>query len=130
VPPDDDSRGPLPAIGLRLPAARREKSTGTGIIGFEAGSGKFTSFWVDSRSTRTSIRQSEDKFNGEEIVLFSKSLDPAAKDARRSRTVTRLEGNGNKLVHRQYSIGAGGTDRLMMELVMTRKAATAVPRPK
>jgi hypothetical protein len=107
-----------------------KKSTGTGVIGFEADTGKFTSFWVDSRSTRTSIRQSEDKFNGEEIVLFSKSLDPNAKDARRSRTVTRLEENGRKLVHRQYSIGADGKDRLMMELVMTRKAATAVPQAK
>jgi hypothetical protein len=107
-----------------------KKSTGLGIIGFDTDTGRFTSFWVDSRSTRTSIRQSEGKFNGEEIVLFSKSLDPDAKDARRSRTVTRLEENGSKLVHRQYSIGADGKDRLMMELLMTRKAATAVPQSK
>jgi hypothetical protein len=100
------------------------KSTGMGIIGFEAESGKFTSFWTDSRSTRMSIRQSEDKFNGEEIVLYSRSLDPQGKDARRSRTVTRLEDNGRKIVHRQYVPGPDGKERLMMELVMTRKAAT------
>ena len=88
-----------------------KKSTGLGIIGFEVETGKFTSFWTDSRSTRLSIRQSEGKFNGQEIVLFSKSLEPDAKEARRSRTVTRLEENGRKLVHRQYSIGSDGNDR-------------------
>jgi hypothetical protein len=102
-----------------------KKSTGLGIIGFEAETGKFTSFWTDSRSTRLSIRQSEDKFNGEEIVLFSKSLDPNAKEARRSRTVTRLEDNGRKLIHRQYTPGPDGQERLVMELLMTRKAAAA-----
>jgi hypothetical protein len=107
-----------------------KKTTGMGIIGFEAETGKFTSFWTDSRSTRLSIRQSEDKFNGEEIVLFSKSLDPNAKDARRSRTVTRLEEDGRKIVHRQYNPGPDGKERLLMELLMTRKAAAATPQAK
>lgn len=97
-------------------------STGMGVIGFEADSGRFTSFWTDSRSTRMSVRQSEGPFNGKEIVLHSRSLNPDEKDARRSRTVTRLEDDGRKIVHRQYTAGADGTERLVMELVMTRKA--------
>src|SRR5262249_27032927 len=40
------------------------KSTGTGIIGYEVKSGKFTSIWINSRSTQMSLRQSRDKFNG------------------------------------------------------------------
>ncbi len=98
-----------------------KKTTGQGTIGFDAESGKFTSVWTDARSTRMSFRQSEDKFNGEEIVLFSRSLADE-KEARRSRTVTRLEEDGKKLVHRQYVPGADGKERLMMELVLTRKA--------
>src|SRR5436190_15396129 len=31
------------------------KTTGTGLIGFETDSGKFTTVWVDSRSTRLSL---------------------------------------------------------------------------
>jgi hypothetical protein len=99
------------------------KTTGTGLIGFEAESGKFTSVWTDSRSTRMSLRQSEDKFNGEEIVLFSKGLDGGQREARRTRTVTRLEDDGRKILHRQYAIGPDGKERLMMELLMTRKPA-------
>ncbi len=57
--------------------------------------------------------------------MVSKSLDPHAKEARRSRTVTRLEDNGRKLIHRQYTPGPDGQERLVMELLMTRKAPTA-----
>jgi hypothetical protein len=96
------------------------KTTGTGTIGFEADSGKFTSVWVDSRATRMSFRQSADKFNGEEIVLLGKSLGEGG-ETRRSRTMTRLEDEGRKIVHRQYSIDAEGKERLVMELVLTRK---------
>jgi hypothetical protein len=99
------------------------KTTGTGLIGFEPASGKFTSVWTDSRQTRMSFRQSKDKFNGEEIVLYGSSLDPPAADARRSRTVSKLEDGDKKLLHRQYSINADGTERLVMELAMTRKKA-------
>jgi len=101
-----------------------KKTTGLGVIGFEAESGKFTSFWTDSRSTRMSIRQSEDKFNGTEIVLFGRSLNPDEKDKRRSRTVTRLEDDGQKIVHRQFTGGDEGKEREVMALVMTRKAQT------
>jgi hypothetical protein len=104
-----------------------QKTTGLGLIGFEADSGKFTSVWTDSRATRMSLRQSEDKFNGEEIVLYSKTLNADDKEARRSRTVTRLEDDGRKIVHRQYSLAADAKERLVMELVLTRKADKAPP---
>jgi hypothetical protein len=94
------------------------KTTGLGLIGFEADSGKFTSVWTDSRATRMSFRQADGKFNGEEIVLAGKAL--GGDEARRSRTVTRLEDEGRKIVHRQYAVG-DDKDRLVMELVMTRK---------
>jgi hypothetical protein len=99
------------------------RSTGLGIIGFEPQSGRFTSFWVDSRQTRMSARQSREPFDGEKIVLYSISLEPesAGKEARRSRTVTHLEDQGRKLIHRQYALGSGGEERLMMELIMTRR---------
>ena len=105
----------------------KNKTTGTGIIGFEADSGRFTSFWTDSRATRMSLRQSQDKFNGEEIVLFSRSLSPDSKEGRRSRTVTRLEDGGKKIVHRQYNQTPDGKERLLMELVLTRKPTPASP---
>jgi hypothetical protein len=95
------------------------KTTGLGLIGFEPDSGLFTSVWTDSRQTRMSIRRSEEKFNGEEITLVGKELD--GKDGRRTRTVTRLEDDGKKIVHRQYVIAADGKDRLVMELVLTKK---------
>ena len=102
------------------------KSTGTGIIGFEADSGKFTSVWMDSRRTQLSLRQSRDRFNGEEIVLYSQTLG-TGKEGRQSRTVTRLEDDGRKIVHRQYNPSADGKERLIMELVLTRKPRTASP---
>jgi len=99
------------------------QSTGLGIIGFEPESGTFTSFWTDSRQTRMSVRQSRDPFDGERIVLYSRSLEGEGKDARRSKTVSRLEDGGRKLVHRQYTLGPDGDDRLIMELVLTRRPA-------
>ena len=95
------------------------KSTGLGIIGFEPGTARFTSVWTDSRQTRMSFRQSQDKFDGEQIVLFGQSLG-SENDNRRSKTVTRLEDRGNKIVHRQYSFDKG-QERLVMELKLTRK---------
>jgi hypothetical protein len=103
------------------------QTTGTGTIGFEPDTGLFTSTWIDSRSTRMSLRQSQDKFDGEQIVLFSKTLQEGGRETRRSRTVTRLEDEGRKIVHRQYTPGKDDKERLVMELVMTRKAET--PRP-
>ena len=72
-----------------------------------------------------SFRQSEDKFNGEEIVLYSRALGADGKDMRTSRTVTHLEDKGAKIVHRQYVPAGDGKERLVMELVLTRKTEKA-----
>ena len=96
------------------------KTTGLGIIGFEPETGRFTSFWTDSRQTRMSVRQSQDKFDGKEIVLYSRSLQGEGKEARISKTVSRLENEDRKLIHRQYAVGPAGAERLVMELMMTR----------
>ena len=104
------------------------KTTGTGLIGFETQTGLFTSVWVDSRSTRMSLRHSKDKFDGKEIVLYSRSLE--AKEGRQSRTVTRIEDHGKKIVHRQFSATRDGKERLVMQLVMTRKAKLLKARPQ
>jgi hypothetical protein len=103
-----------------------ERSTGMGIIGFEPSTGRFTSVWTDSRQTRMSFRQAQDKFDGEQIVLYSKSLGEE-NESRRSRTVSKIEDNGNRVAHRQYNINADGSERLVMELILTRKAA-ATPK--
>ena len=96
-------------------------TTGTGLIGFEPESGKFTSVWTDSRQTRMSFRQGEEKFDGKQIVLFGKELGAAEKDGRRSRTTTILADDGKTIVHRQHAIDGEGKERLVMELVLTRK---------
>jgi hypothetical protein len=106
---------------------RGSKSSGLGILGFEAETGLFTSVWTDSRSTRMSMRQSQEPFKGEEIVLYGRSLSDAGQNPRRSRTVTRLEEEGRKIVHRQYAPSPDGKDWLMMELVMTRKGKAPSP---
>ena len=97
------------------------KTTGLGLIGFEPESGTFTSVWTDSRQTRMSLRQSEGKFDGARIVLYGKEL--GGKEGRRSKTISRLEDEGRKLVHRQYALDPGAPERLVMELVLTRKVA-------
>jgi hypothetical protein len=98
-----------------------EKTTGTGLVGFEPASGLFTSVWIDSRSTRMSFRQGPEKFDGKQIVLHSRSLGDDGKKGRFSRTLTRLEDNDRRIVHRQYTAGEGGRERLVMELILTRK---------
>jgi hypothetical protein len=102
-----------------------KRTTGTGVIGYEPDSGLFTSVWVDSRMTKMSIRRSKEKFNGQEIVLYSESPAEAGKPARVSRTVTRLLDDGRKLLHRQYAVNPDGSERLVMELEMTRKDKAA-----
>jgi hypothetical protein len=97
------------------------KTTGQGLIGFEAGSGLFTSVWTDSRATRMSFRKSKEKFDGKQIVLYGVALGEARPE-RVSRTVTELQDEGRKIVHRQYTSGPDNKERLVMELVMTRKA--------
>jgi hypothetical protein len=100
--------------------------TGMGIIGFDPATGLFTSFWTDSRQTRMSVRQSRDKFDGERIILYSRSLEDEVKDTRRSKTVTYLEDGGKKIMHRQYTLAPDGKERLMMELQLTRVESNAV----
>ncbi len=103
------------------------KSTGLGLIGFEPASGRFTSVWTDSRRTQMSFRRSREAFDGKQIVLFSGSLDEEGRGQGQgpppSRTVSRIEDDGRKIVHRQYNAGSDGKERLMMELIMTRKRA-------
>jgi hypothetical protein len=52
-------RGPAPACPFRYADPQ---------------TGLFTTFWYDSRSTKFSIRQSRDAFDGKQIVLYSASL--------------------------------------------------------
>ena len=67
-----------------------------------------------------SMRQSREPFDGKEIVLYGRSLDDDPKAPSRSRTVTRLEDDGKKILHRAYIIDSDGQEKLFMELVMTR----------
>ena len=68
-----------------------------------------------------SIRQSREPFDGKQIVLYGVSLEPSRSPGRESKTISHLEDGGRKLIHRQYSIGGDGKDRLVMELILTRK---------
>lgn len=96
----------------------QQPATGTGTIGFDAATGRFTSFWIDSRSTRTSVRQSDGAFDGTCIRLVSRGVgDEKVRD---SRTETVIEADGARIVHRQWSKTDDGGERLAMELVMTR----------
>jgi hypothetical protein len=100
------------------------KSTGLGLIGFEPATGRFTSVWTDSRQTRMSLRRSREPFDGRQIVLFSRSLEEEegkAPGPPASRTVSRIEDDGRKIVHRQFNAGPDGHERLIMELILTRK---------
>jgi hypothetical protein len=99
-----------------------KKITGLGIIGFDTESGKFTSVWTDARATRMSIRQSNDRFNGEEIVLYSHPANPNIRQSRPSRTNTHFEDDGHRIVHRQYTSSEDGKDRLILEIDLERVA--------
>ena len=99
------------------------KTTGQGLIGFESNTKLFTSVWIDSRQTKMSLRQSKTPFNAEQIVLYSRSLAEDGKTGRQSKTVTKLEEDGRKIVHRQYNTAQDGKERVVMELIMTRKDA-------
>ncbi len=94
-------------------------TTGLGIIGYIPDSGLFISSWVDSRATKMSLRQSREKFNGKEIILFSGTLNNDPK-ARVSRTVSTVEEGGKKILHRQFNI-KDGQEAVFMELHMKRK---------
>jgi hypothetical protein len=98
-------------------------STGTGISGFDPKSGLFTTFWYDSRSTQFSVRQSREPFDGKQIVLYSVSLQGSHGEGHSSRTVSTLEDEGRRLIHRQYNAGPDGKEHVLMELILTRKAS-------
>jgi hypothetical protein len=98
------------------------KSTGLGVLGFDPKTETFTSVWTDSRSTRMSLRQSQDKFDGKAIVLYGRTLENGGTDAHRSHTHAALEDEGKTLVHRQFIAGPDGKDWVIMELRLTRKA--------
>ncbi|HEX8114869.1 MAG TPA: DUF1579 family protein [Kofleriaceae bacterium] len=98
-------------------------TTGTGISGFDPQTGLFTTFWYDSRSTKFSIRQSRDPFDGKQIVLYSASLAATHGQEHQSRTVSHLEDGGRKLIHQQFNQGADGKEHLLMELILVKKPA-------
>jgi len=102
------------------PAAGGTAMTGQGLIGFEPSNGLFTSVWTDSRQTRMSIRHSREPFDGARIALYTASVDPKAPDPWTSRTLSVLTDGDNVLTHQQFTINPDGTERLIMELVMTR----------
>jgi hypothetical protein len=96
------------------------KSTGTGISGFDSKTNRFTTVWYDSRQTTMSIRQSDGTFDGKNIVLWATALDP---DRPGRKTVARahLEEDGRVLLHRHFLIDDKGEQRMMLELRLTRK---------
>jgi hypothetical protein len=98
-------------------------TTGTGISGFDPQTGLFTTFWYDARSTKFSIRQSRDPFDGKQIVLYSASLAATHGQEHQSRTLSHLEDGGRKLIHQQFNQGADGKEHLLMELILVKKPA-------
>ena len=100
--------------------ANGEKSTGTGISGFDTKSNRFTTVWFDSRRTQMSIRQSDGTFDGKNIVLWSTALD---NDMPGRKTVARahLDKNGHVLVYTHYLVDAAGKEQMMFQMLMTRQ---------
>ena len=102
-------------------------TTGLGVIGFEPDTGKFTSFWTDSRSTVHVHSPEREQVHRRR----NRSLQPIAQPGREgraaSRTNTRLEDEGRKIVHRQVTIAPDGKERLVMEMILTRKAGSPKP---
>jgi hypothetical protein len=96
------------------------KTTGTGISGFDSKSNRFTTVWFDSSQTTMSIRQSDGTFDGQNIVLWSTTLDPD-RPGRKSVARAHLEDDGRVLLHRHYSIDAQGNERVVIEFRLTRK---------
>ena len=101
--------------------------TGTGISGFDPKTGLFMTFWYDSRSPHFSIRASREPFDGKHIELHSVSVGASWGSEHDSRTETHLEDNGHKLIHRQFVKDKDGKERVMSELLMTRKGGAAAP---
>ena len=105
------------------------KSTGTGISGFDSKTNRFTTVWYGSQQSTMSIRQSEGTFDGKNIVLWDTPLTP---DHPGRKTVARalLEEDGRVLVHRHFLIDDKGSERMMIELRMTRVSSTVRSRDK
>ena len=99
-------------------------TSGVGISGFDPQTGLFTTFWYDSRSTRFSVRQSREPFDGKQIVLYSVSLGGSHGQEHTSRTVSYLEDGGKRLIHRQYNADASGQEHVLMELILTKKSSS------
>jgi len=99
-------------------------TTGQGLIGFEPETGLFTSVWTDSRQTRMSVRRSREPFDGTRITMHTAHLDPKVPDPFPSRTVSTLKDGDKVLTHQQFSTNPDGTERLVMELVLTRTRPT------
>lgn len=99
------------------------KTSGMGLTGFDPATSFFQSVWTDSRSTRMSLRQSDQPFDGENIVLRGRtfSTDPPPRGT--SRTNAHLEDGDRRLIHRQWITGPDGKEKLVLELIMTRKGA-------
>jgi hypothetical protein len=93
---------------------------GVGFVGFDSDSRKFSSVWMDSRSAKMSIRRSLEPFDGQQINLFSRTLEGTEGEERASRDVTRLTEGGQKIIHQQYTINPDHTERLMLELILTK----------
>jgi hypothetical protein len=68
-----------------------------------------------------SIRRSKTPFNGSEIIMYSVPLSNGVREGRPSRNSTRLLDGGKKSVHQQFVLNPDNTERLMMELILTRK---------
>jgi len=118
--PVDDPEWKVLAVGIRLRQGGPEID-GAGNHRVRARVGKIYQFLGRLPSDPHVSASSREPFDGDKIVLYSLSLEPAGKDSRRSKTISRLEDKGGKLVHRQFALGLGGEERLMMELLMTRK---------
>jgi len=97
-----------------------EKSTGTGISGFDPQTNRFTTVWYDSRQTTMSIRQSDGTFDGKNIVLWTTALD-TEHSGRKTVARAHLEEDGRVLLHRHFLVDDKGQERMMIELRMTRK---------
>ncbi len=95
-------------------------TTGTGVIGFEAASGIFTSTWFDSRQTKMSIRRSKTVFDGEKIILYGVEW-PEAKETRKSKTISAFGKDGKTIRHQQFSLAPDGSERLVMQMDLIRK---------
>ena len=103
-------------------------TTGTGLIGFDPSTSTFTSVWIDSRQTRMSIRHSQSPFDGHQIILFSHSLEPGPETPTLPH-LSRLSPDATLLTHQQFALAPDGSERLMMELILTRKPTPAQPAP-